>query len=28
INWKVFITPAILTLVLAFGLSAFETLYS
>ncbi|MBH4637578.1 multidrug efflux MFS transporter NorA, partial [Staphylococcus aureus] len=28
INWKVFITPAILTLVLSFGLSAFETLYS
>ncbi|MGT0202289.1 multidrug efflux MFS transporter NorA [Staphylococcus aureus] len=28
INWKVFITPVILTLVLSFGLSAFETLYS
>ncbi|MCJ1656949.1 multidrug efflux MFS transporter NorA [Staphylococcus sp. NRL 16/872] len=28
INWKVFITPIILTLVLAFGLSAFETLFS
>ena len=28
INWKVFITPVILTLVLAFGLSAFETLFS
>ncbi|RIO88593.1 multidrug efflux MFS transporter NorA [Staphylococcus gallinarum] len=27
INWKVFITPIILTLVLAFGLSAFETLF-
>ena len=28
INWKVFLTPVILTLVLAFGLSAFETLFS
>ncbi|PTE74007.1 multidrug efflux MFS transporter NorA [Staphylococcus devriesei] len=28
INWKVFITPIILTLVLAFGLSSFETLFS
>ncbi|MGT2596623.1 hypothetical protein ACVQ90_05275 [Staphylococcus aureus] len=28
INWKVFITPVILTLVLSFGLSAFEALYS
>ncbi|PTL06276.1 multidrug efflux MFS transporter NorA [Staphylococcus gallinarum] len=27
INWKVFITPIVLTLVLAFGLSAFETLF-
>ncbi|WP_192947439.1 multidrug efflux MFS transporter NorA [Staphylococcus cohnii] len=27
INWKVFLTPVILTLVLAFGLSAFETLF-
>lgn len=27
INWKVFLTPIILTLVLAFGLSAFETLF-
>ncbi|HBK5951264.1 TPA: multidrug efflux MFS transporter NorA [Staphylococcus pseudintermedius] len=27
INYKVFITPAILTLILAFGLSAFETLF-
>ncbi|MDH9161992.1 MULTISPECIES: multidrug efflux MFS transporter NorA [Staphylococcus] len=26
-NWKVFLTPIILTLVLAFGLSAFETLF-
>ncbi len=28
INWKVFLTPVILTLVLVFGLSAFETLFS
>ncbi|NMK61327.1 multidrug efflux MFS transporter NorA [Staphylococcus capitis] len=28
INWKVIITPVILTLVLAFGLSSFETLFS
>lgn len=28
INWKVFLTPVILILVLAFGLSAFETLFS
>ncbi|RIO47247.1 multidrug efflux MFS transporter NorA [Staphylococcus pasteuri] len=28
INWKVFLTPVILTLVLEFGLSAFETLFS
>ncbi|WP_353418793.1 multidrug efflux MFS transporter NorA [Staphylococcus warneri] len=28
INWKVFLTLVILTLVLAFGLSAFETLFS
>lgn len=28
INWKVFITPITLTLVLAFGLSSFETLFS
>ncbi|MBF0805153.1 MFS transporter, partial [Neisseria sp. 19428wB4_WF04] len=27
INWKVFLTPIILTLVLAFGLSSFETLF-
>lgn len=27
INYKAFITPAILTLILAFGLSAFETLF-
>lgn len=27
INWKMFITPIVLTLVLAFGLSAFETLF-
>ncbi|WP_251518913.1 MULTISPECIES: multidrug efflux MFS transporter NorA [Staphylococcus] len=27
IDWKVFVTPIILTLVLAFGLSAFETLF-
>ena len=27
IDWKVFLTPITLTLVLAFGLSAFETLF-
>lgn len=27
IDWKVFLTPIILTLVLAFGLSSFETLF-
>lgn len=27
INWRVFLTPIILTLVLAFGLSSFETLF-
>ena len=27
INWKVFLTPIILTLVLAFGLSSFDTLF-
>jgi len=27
IDWKVFITPIILTFVMAFGLSAFETLF-
>jgi DHA1 family quinolone resistance protein-like MFS transporter len=27
IKWKVFLTPIILTLVLAFGLSSFETLF-
>lgn len=28
IQWKVFITPIILTFILAFGLSSFETLFS
>lgn len=28
IDWKVFITPIIITFVLAFGLAAFETLFS
>ena len=27
INWKVFVTPVLITLILAFGLSAFETLF-
>jgi len=28
IDWKVFLTPILLTLILAFGLSSFETLFS
>ncbi|MCU5745789.1 multidrug efflux MFS transporter NorA [Staphylococcus sp. SQ8-PEA] len=27
INWRIFITPVIITLILAFGLSSFETLF-